>query len=74
MFLGYCLHPVDGFWTPAVHLATVEEAFRYCILHHHWSLEIRITDEEDFVVLHVENHLLKIPMPDGSFKEHVLSL
>lgn len=69
MFLGYCLNPADQSWTPAVHLATAEEAYCYCGLHHRWASEIRITDEEDFVVLHVEDHVLKCPMPDGTLRE-----
>lgn len=68
-FLGYCLNPVDGSWTPPVHLDTPEACFRYCALHHRWAPEIRITDEEDFIVLHVENHVLKCPMPDGTLRE-----
>jgi hypothetical protein len=73
MFLGYCLIPVDHSWTPAVRLPTVEDAYRYCVLHHGWSPEIRITDEDDFVVLHVEDHVLKCPMPDGTFRETLLA-
>jgi hypothetical protein len=69
MFLGYCLNPADGSWTPAVHLETAEAAYRYCWLHHRWAPEIRITDEDDFCVLHVQDHILKCPMPDGAFRE-----
>lgn len=68
MFLGYCLNPANGSWTPPVRLETAEAAFGYCMLHYRWAPEIRICDEEDFVVLHVENYVLKCPMPDGSLK------
>jgi hypothetical protein len=68
MFLGYCLNPADQSWTPPVHLATAEEAFHYCAMHHRWTDEIRITDEDDFMVLHMTNHVIKCPMPDGTFQ------
>jgi hypothetical protein len=68
MFLGYCLNPADQSWTPPVHLATAEEAFHYCRLHHGWIDEIRITDADDFIVLHMVNHVLTWQMPDGTFK------
>jgi hypothetical protein len=69
MFLGYCLNPADHSWTPAVHLKEADDCFRYCFLHYRWSPEIRITDEDDYVVLHVENSILKIPQPDQSLRE-----
>jgi hypothetical protein len=69
MFLAYCLNPVDQSWTPAVHLKEAVDCFTYCFLHYRWSPEIRVTDEEDFVVLHVENGILKIPQPDQSLRE-----
>jgi hypothetical protein len=78
-FLGYCLNPADGSWTPPVHLVTVEACSRYCVLHHRWAPEIRICDEDDFVVLYVEHSVfvvlyvehsvLKCPLPDGAFRE-----
>jgi hypothetical protein len=72
MFLGYCLIPINNTWTPPVRLETAEAAFMYCTLHYKWTDEIRITDEDDFVVLHMEHRTLKIPMPDGSIREHPL--
>ena len=66
---GYCLNPADGSWTPPVRLESAEAAYRYCALHHGWAPEIRITDTEDFVVLHVVDHVLICPMPDGTFRE-----
>lgn len=72
MYLAYCLNPANGSWTPAVHLDTAEAAFRYCLLHYRWTEEIRVCDEEDFIVLHLENGVLKCPMPDGSLKTFTL--
>ena len=73
MYLGYCLSPFDSRWTPPVHLETAEECYTYCALHHVWAQEIRICDDEDFVVLHVVDHVLKCPMPDGTLQERRLS-
>jgi hypothetical protein len=42
------------------------------MLHYRLTPEIRITDEEDFIVLHVEHQTLKCPMPDGSMREWAL--
>jgi hypothetical protein len=72
MFFGYCLNPVDQSWTPPVSLPTARDCYHYCALHHHWTPEVRITDEGDFLVLHVEDHILKCPMPDGTLEEHDL--
>jgi hypothetical protein len=69
MFLAYCLNPVNQRWTPAIHLKEAAHCFRYCFLHYVWSPEIRITDEEDCIVLHVENGILKIPQPNQSLLE-----
>ncbi len=73
MYLAYCLIPVADTWTPPVHLDTAADCLRYCVLHHRWAPEIRITDEDDFVVLHVVDHVLKCPMPDGSLRETPLA-
>ena len=68
-FTASCLNPVDGSWTPPVRLDTAEACYRSCVLHHRWAPEIRICDEEDCIVLHVENHVLTCPMPDGTLRE-----
>jgi hypothetical protein len=68
-FWGYCLHPVDGTWAPRGRLDSAEAAYHYWVLHHIWAPEVRITDEHDFLVLHVEDHVRKCPMPDGSLRE-----
>lgn len=55
MFFGYCFDE-QGYHTPA-------DAYRYCLrLHHEWN-EIRITDEDDYCVMHVV-----VPFPDGKFR------
>ena len=74
MYLAYCLNPANATWTPPVHLNTPEECFDYCLLHHVWALEIRVTDEDDYVVLHVEAHVMKLPMPDGTLHEFELTV
>jgi hypothetical protein len=68
-FLGHCLMPGDQAWTPPVHLDAAEACFRYCLLHHRWASEIRMTDEDDCLVLHVVAHVLRCPMPDGTRRE-----
>ena len=68
MFKGYCLNPVDGSWTPPVTLKDAGAAYRYCLVHHHWSPEIRICDADDYLVLHVEHHVLKCPLEDGTLR------
>lgn len=73
MFRAYCLNPEGGSWTPPVHLDTAAQAYTYCGLHHRWAHEIRVCDEEDFVVLHVVDHVLICPMPDGTFRESTLT-
>jgi hypothetical protein len=72
MYLGYCFDE-QGFHGPANPLATPSDAYNYCLHWHHEWPEVRITDEYDFCVLHVANHVLKIPWPDGSFKEFDLN-
>lgn len=67
MYLGYCFDE-NGKHTPASKLATPILAFNYCLHWHNDWPEIRITDEDDFCVMHVENHQLKIPWKDGTFK------
>jgi hypothetical protein len=71
MFLGYCFN-ADGYYYPTVHLDTAEDAWAYCILQHLFFPEIRITDMGDNIVLHVVNHIAKVPQQDGSMKEYSL--
>jgi hypothetical protein len=66
---GYCLLASPDTWTPPVPLRSAEEAVRYCVLHHAWYKEIRICDDEDYVVLLVADHVLTCPMPDGTLRE-----
>ncbi len=72
MYFGYCLIPFDNCWTPPVHLETAEAAFCYCKLHHRWFQEIRITDEDDFMVLHVIDHMLMYLRADGTMNRTLL--
>ena len=69
MFYGYCLNPADGSWTPPVTLETAQACYLYCAIHHAYIEEIRITDEEDCIVLHTVHHVLRIPQADESIKE-----
>jgi len=68
-YLAYCRGPADQTWTPPVHLDTPEACLRYVYLHHGWAPEIRITDDEDFLIMHVQDHILKIPWTDETLRE-----
>ena len=67
-YLAYCRNPVDQSWTSPVHLETPADCFRYAYLHHIWAPEIRITDDEDFLIMHVQDHILKIPWTDETLR------
>jgi len=73
MFYGYCLNPADGSWTPPVTLATALACYQYCAAHQGYIEELRITDDEDFIVLQVRTHVLRIPQADETIKELPLS-
>jgi hypothetical protein len=64
MFLGYCLDPASYTWFPPVGLTTPEECWRFCRRYHASTPEIRITDLDDYLVLHVQDHILRIPLED----------
>ena len=68
MYYGYCRPKIDGWHTPKVSLRNEQEVFNYCKLQHKLFEEIIITDELDFCVMHVQNHVIKIPFPEGNFK------
>lgn len=59
MFYGYCRK--DDFWTLLVHLETAAQVFCYCCLHHIIFDEVRITDEDDYCVMHVIGDDLVFP-------------
>lgn len=67
MYLGYCFDE-NGNHTPASKLETPLLAFNYCFHWHHDWPEIRITDLDDYCVMHVINHQMKIPWEDGTFR------
>ena len=69
MFYGHCLHPADGSWTPPISLATASACYSYCALHSSYISEIRMTDEEDFVVLLLKDRVFHIPQPNQTMKE-----
>jgi hypothetical protein len=73
MFLAYRRHPVSDTWTPPVPLATAAACYRYCALHHGMTPEIRIVDEDDCIVLQMREHVLRIPLPHGRFREMPLT-
>lgn len=66
MFYGYCLTP-HGTWTPKVKLDLADDCYGYCNLQHNLFSEIMITDEDDYCVMHVKDHILYVPYPDGTF-------
>ncbi len=51
MFKGYCFFE-DGSHTEAVNLKNAEEAVRYVLLQKGIQHEVRIVDENDFIVMH----------------------
>jgi hypothetical protein len=67
MYYAYCLVPTLQSWTPARRLATGDAAFAYVRLQHQLFPEIRITDEDDHCVLHIIQHVMYCPLPDGTF-------
>lgn len=67
MFFGYCFD-AQGFHTPATKLLTAGDAFKYCLHWHHEWHEVRITDEEDYCVMHVVNHILIVPYPNDELR------
>lgn len=71
MFLGYCFDEL-GYHTAATKLDTPLACFRYCLRWHKEWAEIRITDTNDFCVMHVLNHNLLIPFPNGKFQQFSL--
>ena len=73
MFYGYCRNPADSSWTPPVTLATALACYQYCAAHQSYIEEIRITDDEDFLVLQMLHHVLRIPQADKTIKELPLS-
>jgi len=73
MFLGSYVHPVDDTWTPPVHLATARECYRYGALHQSWVPAMRIMDTDDCAVVHMRDHVRRIPIPDGTFQEMPLT-
>jgi hypothetical protein len=68
MYHGYCFVTIGGHYTPKVRLETPEECFGYCTLQSQLFPEIRITDEDDCCVMHMRNHILKVPFPDNTFR------
>lgn len=73
MFFGYCFPRKDGWHTPKVTLRDAEAVFRYCALQHVFFEEIRITDEGDFLVAHVLDHVCKVPQADAAFTYYDLN-
>jgi len=52
-FFGYCFETVNGKYYPCVTLIRVEDVWNYVNLHKHLFPEVRITDEDDYLVVHV---------------------
>jgi hypothetical protein len=68
MYYGYCFVAIGGAYTPKVRLETPEQCFEYCKLQSQLFPEIMITDKDDFCIMHVRNHVLKVPFPDNAFR------
>lgn len=52
MFYGYCLTPVG--WTPPVRLENAAQCFSYAMLQARFWEEVRVVDDEDYIVLHIK--------------------
>lgn len=65
MLLGYCLDPTTMAWFPPISLTTPAECWHFCLRYHGHTPEIRITDLDDCLVLHVHHHILQIPLEAG---------
>lgn len=65
--------PNDLGWTPPVTLQNAEACMRYCLLHHHMFPEIRITDEDDAVVMHVRESQYVYPREEAGVLPEALA-
>lgn len=62
MFKGYCFIQKDGEYCPPVNLKNAEEVAHYVNLQKLLFPEVRITDRDDFTVVHALDG--KIVFPD----------
>jgi hypothetical protein len=62
MFVGYCFDPVTATWGPPMHIPTPDACWTFCLYYHARTPEIRIADLDDFLVLHVQDHILRLPL------------
>jgi hypothetical protein len=62
MLFGYCFDATAGVWFPPVALVTPEECWHFCRRYHAYTPKIRITDLDDCLVLHVQDHILRVPL------------
>ncbi|MDD3350188.1 MAG: hypothetical protein PHC40_04945 [Eubacteriales bacterium] len=61
MLKGYIFEP-DGTHTPAVSLADAEAAVAYARLHGAFCHEVRIVDEDDYIIIQVIRGRLVFPV------------
>jgi hypothetical protein len=73
MFYGYCCPDLDGWHTPKVSLPTAEAIGGYVTLQHRLFREIIITDDMDCCVMHVRDHIARVPQADGTFQHYDLA-
>lgn len=55
MFKGYCFMENNGNYCPAVNLRNAKEAWSYVNSQKMLFPEVRIVDEDDYIILHVIN-------------------
>lgn len=62
MFYGYCYPEPDGWHTPYVTLKDAGEVFCYIRLQSKLFREVRITDEDDYIVAQVIDGVIVHPV------------
>lgn len=64
MFLGYCFNR-DGKYGQPVFLDTPQEAFDYVMLQKDRFPEVKVTDLDDYIVLHAKDGKIVFPKPNN---------
>jgi hypothetical protein len=67
VFYGYCYTEKGGRHTPRVNLETAEDVFRYVNLQKGIFPEVRITDDDDYIVVHALDGKIVYPPEWASF-------
>lgn len=60
MFKGYCFNE-DGTHTIPVEIDSAKQAVDYCVRLMEIAYEVRVTDDDDYIVVHAKNGKLIFP-------------